>query len=307
MTYSIVARDPATGEIGVAVQSHYFGVGSLVPWARAGVGVVATQSVVEPRYGWQGLRLLESGRRPAEALAELRSADSRAPQRQVAIMDATGRAAGFTGSACIGHAGESVSPNARAQANLVSSPRIWTAMTEAFEASTGTLGERLLHALVAAEDHGGDLRGRQAAAITVVRGAATGDFTADLVTDIRVDDSADPLGALAALLKRSTALDCLIRMLSAEGLLSGPFTASAAELDDALTRLDRAQELCGGDNREPAVWRGLLLARAGHAEQARAAFALARAANPKTDELVRQLARAGMWPHPADELDALLT
>ena len=306
MTYSIVARDPQTGELGVAVQSHFFGVGSLVPWAEAGVGVVATQSIVEPRYGREGLRMLRAGTAPAAALEALLAADPGSALRQVALLDAHGEAAVFTGASCIGHAGSAESPNARAQANLVAGPWVWMSMVEAFEAAAGSMAERLLAALRAAESHGGDLRGRQAAAIKVVRGQATGDLTVDLVTDLRVDDADDPLDQLDRLVERSTALGGLIRLLSTAGLLSGEFAASPDDVAASLAELERAQQILGPGNTEPTVWQGILLARAGDADAARVAFARARAANPRVRELVTELAHAGMWTRPTDELDALL-
>lgn len=306
MTYSIVARDAGTGELGVAVQSHYFAAGAVVPWASPGVGVVATQSVADPAYGPRVLALLDGGVPPRDALTRVRAADPGAAQRQVAVLDASGAGAGFTGPACIGHAGHAVSPNARAQANLVAAPEVWASMTEAFETSAGPLAQRLLLALHAAESHGGDLRGRQSAAIKVVRGVASGDLLTDVVTDIRVDDAEDPLHELGQLLDRSTALSGLIPMLAADGLLTGAFTASPEAVDDALDELAMAQERSRPGNREATVWRAMLLARSGRAEQARAAFASARETNPRVDELVRRLAAAGMWDRPGAELDELL-
>lgn len=307
MTYSIVARDQETGELGVAVQSHYFGAGTVVPWARAGVGVVATQSVADPGYGPRLLALLEQGVDPVEALERERRADPHADLRQVAVLDAHGRGASFTGSSCIGWAGASASANARAQANLVASPRIWDSMTDAFENARGRLADRLLAALLAAESHGGDLRGRQAGAILVVRGEASGDLLADVVTDVRVDDSDDPHGELRRLLDRSTALACLIPMLATDGLLSGPFTATPDATDTALDVLADAQHASGPGNHEATVWRGLLLARAGREHEARAAFDTARESTPLLDDLLRQLADSGMWHRPLAELDALLS
>jgi uncharacterized Ntn-hydrolase superfamily protein len=306
MTYSIVARDPETGDLGVAVQSHFFGVGSLVPWARAGVGVIATQSIVHARYGSEGLRMLADGVSPQRALDALLADDPGAALRQVAMLDADGDAAVHTGASCIGHAGSASSPNARAQANLVAGPLVWQSMVEAFEAARGSMAERLLAALDAAESHGGDLRGRQAAAILVVRGTATGDLGTDLVTDLRVDDDDDPLGRLGALVSRSTALSGLIRLLLTPGLLSGEFAAAPDAVEQSLAELRRAQTVLGPGNTEPTVWQGILLARAGRPEEAARAFATARAANPRVRDLVIELARADMWTRSPEELDALL-
>ena len=306
MTYSLVARDPATGDLGVAVQSHFFGVGRLVPWAQAGVGVVATQSFVEPAYGSGGLAAMAAGRTPAEALADLIAADAGSAVRQVAMLDAAGRVAVHTGDGCIPAAGHRVGEGVSAQANLVESSAVWDAMVEAFARAEGDLARRMLAALVAAEERGGDIRGRQAAALVVVRGVATGRLVDDRVVDVRVDDHPDPLGELARLVDAGEAMAGLLRMLEAEGLLGGEMRASDAEVRESLAELERAQETLGEGNLEPTVWRGLLLARAGRADEARAAFRRAAAADPRAPELVRRLGAAGMWVRAPDELDALL-
>lgn len=306
MTYSIVGRDPDTGEVGIAVQSHYFGAGAVVPWLQAGVGAVATQAVARAAYGRDGLVHLQAGLDPEQALDRMRRADPNSAVRQVAVMDVAGRSAGFTGEGCVGAAGHSVSPNARAQANMVAGQRVWESMTEAFESSSGTLAQRLLDALRAAESHGGDLRGRQAAAIKVVRGEAVDDPMLGAVTDVRVDDSTDPLGDLARLLDRSTALSGLVRLLDTDGLFAGPFTAPDAVVVGALDELERGQRSSGPDNLEATIWRGLLLARAGRTEEARTAFGLARTAGMHVDAFVRRLAEAGMWDRSGEELDDAL-
>lgn len=306
MTYSIIGRDPATGEIGIAVQSHYFGAGAVVPWIKAGVGAIATQSVVSANYGPDGLTYLQAGLEPEQALDRMRTVDLNSAVRQVAIMDATGRSAGFTGDGCVGAAGHSVSLNARAQANMVVSSQVWDSMTEAFESSEGTLAQRLLCALLAAESNGGDLRGRQAAAIKVVRGEATADPMLGMVTDVRVDDSSDPLGDLAQLLERSTALSGLVRLLATDGLFAGPFIAPVDTVVHALDELERGQRKSGSRNLEATIWRGLLLARAGRTEEARVAFGRARTAGMRVDEFVRNLAAAGMWDRSSEELEDAL-
>jgi uncharacterized Ntn-hydrolase superfamily protein len=306
MTFSIVARDPQTGDLGVAVQSHFFGVGSLVIWAEAGVGVIATQSIVEPSYGLQGLRLLAERVPPDVALRTLLATDPRSDRRQVAFLDARGESAVHTGTACIGFAGSAKSPNAQAQANLVTRPDVWLSMTEAFETSEGPMAARLLEALRVAESFGGDIRGQQTAAIKVVRGVSTGDLTADLITDLRVDDAEYPLDELGRLVTRSTAMSGLIRLLSTEGLLTGEYTASEAEMVHALAELDRAQELSNPSNHEATVWRGLLLARAGRRGEARRAFVTANQTNPNVRQLVINLAAANMWSRPLGELEEVL-
>ncbi|MCX5730680.1 MAG: DUF1028 domain-containing protein [Deltaproteobacteria bacterium] len=164
-TYSIVARDTATGEIGVAVQSHWFSVGSTVPWAEAGVGAVATQSFVDPSYGPLGLDMMRAGRSAPDALAGLLAADPEREVRQVAMVDAQGRVAAHTGRKNIQAAGQHVGKDYSVQANLMANEKVWPAMAKAFEGATGDLAERMLTALEAAQAVGGDIRGQQSAAI----------------------------------------------------------------------------------------------------------------------------------------------
>jgi uncharacterized Ntn-hydrolase superfamily protein len=169
-TYSIVARDPETGQLGVAVQSHWFSVGAIVPWAEAGVGAVATQSFVEPSYGPLGLALMRAGKSAPEALKSLLASDAQADVRQVAMIDAQGRVASHTGVYCIAAAGHRIGANYSAQANLMLKETVWDAMAKAFESAKGDLADRLLSALEAAQGEGGDIRGKQSAAIVVVTG-----------------------------------------------------------------------------------------------------------------------------------------
>ena len=200
MTYSIVARDPVTGELGVAVQTGTFGVGRGVPWAEAGVGAVATQSYTERSYGHFGLELLKAGRSPAEALAGLVAADPDERIRQVGIVDAQGRAAAHTGAGCIREAGHLVGDGFAVQANMMARDTVWPAMAAAYEAAEGTLARRLLAALDAAEAEGGDFRGAQSAALLVVGAEPTGFAWKGQLSNLRVDDHADPLGELRRLL-----------------------------------------------------------------------------------------------------------
>jgi uncharacterized Ntn-hydrolase superfamily protein len=193
MTYSIVGRDPATGELGVAVQSRAFNTGAVVPWGEPGVGVVATQSYTELSYGPLGLELLRAGKTPEEALVELVAADDDRDYRQVAMLDTQGRVAVHVGAACIPAAGFTAGDGFSAQANMVASEGVWESMAEAFQRSEGSLAERLLSALDAAEQAGGDWRGRQAGGILVV--AAEGKPW-EREVDVRVDDHPDPLGEL---------------------------------------------------------------------------------------------------------------
>ena len=198
-TFSIVARDPVTGELGVAVQSHWFSVGSIVAWAEAGVGAVATQSFVDPSYGKNGLDLMRSGRSATDTLKELLAKDEAREVRQVAMIDAQGRVDAFTGKNDIQAAGHIVGNNFSVQANLMLNDKVWPAMARAFENTKGDLADRMMAALDAAQLAGGDIRGRQSAALIVVTGKPTGQAWKDRTFDLRVDDNPEPLKELRRL------------------------------------------------------------------------------------------------------------
>jgi uncharacterized Ntn-hydrolase superfamily protein len=200
VTYSIVGRDSNSGEVGVAVESQAFNCGAAVPWARPEVGAVATQSSTDRRYGWRGLELLATGSAPDDALAQLRADDEFPEIRQVGIMAADGRSAQWTGSGCVPDAGEASGADWVAQANMVASPRVWSAMGEAFETTTDSLAARLMAALEAAEREGGDWRGRGGAAILVV--PAEGQPW-ERVVDLRVEEGDESLSELRRLLDRA--------------------------------------------------------------------------------------------------------
>jgi uncharacterized Ntn-hydrolase superfamily protein len=199
VTYSIVARDAHTGELGVAVQSRAFNTGAACAWAEAGVGAVATQSFTERRYGPRGLALLAEGRDPRDALDELLAADEGRETRQVAFVDTAGATAAHTGASCVPHAGHLSDANVGVQGNMLRSPEVWPAMREAFDTTTGTLAERLLAALDAAEAAGGDYRGRQAAGLVVVAGEPDEQPSVERIFDLRVDDHEEPLRELRRL------------------------------------------------------------------------------------------------------------
>jgi uncharacterized Ntn-hydrolase superfamily protein len=194
VTYSIVGRDEATGELGVAVQSRAFGVG-LCAWARPGVGAIATQSFTERSYGPLGLDLLAGGKPPAEALAELLEADERRDFRQVAFLAAGGETSAHTGAACIPDCGHTARPGVSAQGNMLASAAVWPAAADTFEATTGLLAERLLAALDAAEEAGGDFRGRESATLLIVSGDRE-EAAWQPVFDLRVENHAEPLREL---------------------------------------------------------------------------------------------------------------
>ena len=250
-TYSIVARDPTTGELGVAVQSHWFAVGPIVPWVRPGVGAVATQSIAEPAYGPRALdRVQANGVGARATLDVLLGEDELSRFRQVAIVDAHGEVATHTGDGCIAYAGHRAGAQFSAQANMMASPDVWPAMAAAFEAASGPLARRMLAALNAAESSGGDARGRQSSALVVA--PAEGEHWQRTV-DVRVDDHPEPLRELERLLDLADAY-----AIASEGddLVGQGRHAEAGE------RYRRASRLAPG-NHELLFWSGLATARAG--------------------------------------------
>jgi uncharacterized Ntn-hydrolase superfamily protein len=249
-TYSIVARDPETGELGAAVQSHWFSVGSLCVWARPGIGAVATQSVVEPAYGPDALDRLADGIGAQQALGELLAADSLAAVRQVAVIDAHGGLSTHTGEDCIPHAGHVSGEHHSAQANMMARETVPQAMSDAFTNAAGPLWERLFAALEAAESEGGDVRGRQSAAIVVV--GPEGEPWRRTV-DLRVEDHAEPLNELRRLLTLQRAYDLAG---SADELLA------AGRVEEAGERYREASKIAP-ESDELLFWAGLALAQAG--------------------------------------------
>jgi uncharacterized Ntn-hydrolase superfamily protein len=247
-TYSIVARDPATGELGVAVQSHYFSVGPIVPWARAGVGAVATQANVQVSYGPEALDLLAAGATAAEALAELVAKDDDSDERQVAVIDATGQVATHTGERCIAYAGDAVGEQVSCQANLMANRSVWSAMLAAFEQTSGSLAERMIGALDAAEASGGDVRGRQSAAILVV---PAGGEAWETTVSLRVEDHPEPLHELRRLFE-------LNRAYSIAG--QGDDLVDEGRHAEAARLFEQACEL-SPDNHELLFWSGLARAQ----------------------------------------------
>jgi uncharacterized Ntn-hydrolase superfamily protein len=232
VTYSIVARDEETGEFGVAVQSHYFQVSPAVPWALAGVGAVATQSQVNISYGPLGLELLQAGYTAEQAVKALTSGDPLADVRQCAIVDAAGGVAAHTGSKCIPAAGHELGDGFSCQANLMEKDTVWAAMAHAYRSTDAPLAERLMDALEAAEAEGGDIRGKQSAAMLVVTGSPKGRSWEDRIIDLRVEDAAAPLPELRRLLRIKRAY----MTLSAADRLSdsGEKAASRAKAQEAI-------------------------------------------------------------------------
>ena len=288
-TYSIVARDSVTGEMGVAVQSHWFSVGTTVPWAEAGVGAVATQSFVDARYGPLGLELMRLGRSAPEALRGLVISDADSAVRQVAMVDAQGRVAAHTGSRAIRAAGHQVGRQYSVQANLMEKPTVWPAMARAYETTKGDLAERLLAALEAAQREGGDIRGRQSAAIVIVAPTSTGRPWADRRFDLRVEDHPNPVAelrrlvALARLYQKMNEGDDLVTKNDIPGAVAAYGVATSA-LPDSAT------------NGEAAFWTGISLASAGRVDDALPYLRRAYSVDKKWAELVTRLPDAGLLP-----------
>ena len=283
-TYSIVARDPETGQLGVAVQSHWFSVGALVPWAQAGVGAIATQSFVEVRYGSAGLDLMQSGLNAERTLAALLEADAHYGVRQVAMIDAGGVVAAHTGANCIQHAGHLVGENFSVQSNLMMRAGVPEAMAAAFRRAQGTLAERMLAALDAAQAVGGDLRGRQSAAILVVSGQASGRPWEDRLVDLHVEDHPEPLQELRRLLILHTAYEHMNR---------GDHALERGAVDAALAEYGQAEAL-QPDNLEMKFWHAVSLVNAGRTAAALPLFATVFSQDEHWRELVPRLAAAGL-------------
>jgi uncharacterized Ntn-hydrolase superfamily protein len=248
-TYSIVAHDPGTGECGVAVQSHWFSVGSVVTWGRAGVGAVATQSIAEPAYGPRLIDALQKGEEPADALRRLVAEDAQGRFRQVACVRADGAVAVHTGDSCIAFAGHQQGEGFSAQANMMANERVWGAMAEAFGSASGSLARRLMAALDGAEAAGGDARGRQSAALLVV--PSQGEEWDR--TELRVEDDPEPLEELRRLLGVREAYDLAEKADEAMG---------EGRHEDAGRYGDQALAL-SPDNHEFLFWAGLGMVQAG--------------------------------------------
>ena len=298
MTYAIVARDPLAGEIGGAVQTHFFNAGAVVLWPEAGTGMIATMAMAETAYGRLGLRLLREGLSADRTLGQLLARDSKSSLRQVAILGVCGAPAAHTGESCIAAAGHRLSAEVVALGNMLTHRGTWDRMTEAFESAPGPLASRLLTALEAAERAGGDIRGRQSAAIVVVKTTAdpdTGEIGTDSVVpqvDLRVDDHAEPLIELRRLLTRNVFYKELLALLTTPGLFSGPFDG-AADWRAAADTLRGGQQLLG-ENQEATFWLGVLMARAGQMDAARRYMAAAAAVHPPLREFAMRLVPQNM-------------
>ena len=287
-TYSIVARDPLTGEMGVAVQSHWFSVGSVVPWAEAGVGAVATQSMVDPAYGPLGLAAMRVGRSAPDVLKGLLAGDDGRELRQVAMIDAKGRVAAHTGNRCIRPAGHVVDEKMQfsVEANLMSNDRIWPAMAKAYQESKGDLADRLVGALEAAQEAGGDIRGRQSAAIVVVSGTQSGKPWLDRKFDLRVEDHQEPVAELKRLIKLQRAY---------LHMNAGDLAMEKNDVRKANEEYSAAEELAPSLVEIP-FWRAVTLASGNRIDEALPIFKRVFEREKVWLDLIPELSRDGMLP-----------
>jgi uncharacterized Ntn-hydrolase superfamily protein len=290
-TFSIVARDPQTGDMGVAVQSHWFSVGSIVSWAEAGVGAVATQSFVDPGYGLKGLGLMRGGTSAPEALQQLVKNDPQPDGRQVAMIDTQGRVDAYTGKAAVAAAGHRVGTQFSVQANMMATDRVWPAMASAFERAKGDLADRMLAALDAAQAAGGDARGKQSAALVVVKARGTGRpwVGADKLFELRIEDHPEPLVELRRLLRLQRAYGHANR---GDELMTEKKVDAALEEYAAASRL--APEIV-----ELPFWHAVTLASIGREAEAAPIFKTVFAKEPLWVEMLERLPAAGLFPDDA--------
>jgi uncharacterized Ntn-hydrolase superfamily protein len=296
-TFSIVALDPTTGELGVAVQSHWFSVGPIVAWAEAGVGAVATQSFVDPSYGKLGLDLMRAGKSAPDALKSLTAGDEGREVRQVAMIDAQGRVDAWTGKNDIQAAGHIIGKNYSVQANLMLSDKVWPAMSAAFENAKGDLAERMLAALEAAQAAGGDIRGKQSAALIVVTGKPTGQSWKDRVFDLRVDDSSEPLIELRRLVKLQRAYN---------HMNAGDLAVEHKDNEGALREYSAAEKLVP-DNAEMIYWHAIALVNMGRVEESLPLFRRVFAMDPNWATLTPRLPKSGLLPDDAKLIERILS
>jgi len=327
-TFSIVARDPATGEMGAAVQSHWFAVGANVIWADAGVGAVATQSFIDPSYGPLGLASMRAGRSAPDALRGLLAADANRNVRQVAMIDAQGRAAVYTGTKdipaagdIVGSAGKDAPQRQRAstdpddgwirvgqgfsvQANLMANDRVWPAMARAFQETRGDLAERMLAALDAAQAVGGDIRGRQSAAIIVVKAKPSGRPWDDRIFDLRVDDADQPIQELRRLVVLQRAYN---------HMNAGDAAVERHDNEGALREYSAAEKIAAGSEGVPPsrlaemmYWHAVALVTMERVEESLPLFRKAFALQPGWRELTPRLPKAGLLPDDPKLIDRIV-
>jgi len=296
-TYSIVARDADTGQLGVAVQSHWFSVGSVVCWAEAGVGAVATQSVVEPSYGPIGLAAMRSGQRPQDALKNALLADEGRELRQVAMVDTMGGVAAHTGGRCIAAAGHHTGEGFSVQANMMVSPEVWPAMAQAYRAAHGDLAERLLAALDAAEAAGGDLRGKQSAAMIIVASKPAANSWEGTLVDLRVEDHDEPLRELRRL---------VVLQRAYTHMNHGDDFLGAGQVEEALGEYRTAAGMAPQIAELP-FWHAVTLADLGQVQEAIPIFEDVFRRDPNLAVLVQRLPGAGLLRDDEEMMAAILS
>ncbi|OPY33170.1 MAG: hypothetical protein A4E32_00844 [Methanomassiliicoccales archaeon PtaU1.Bin124] len=295
-TYSIVARDERTGDLGVAVQSHWFSVGTTVAWARAGVGAVATQAMANPAIGPDALALMQQGASSQDALGSVLEKDPGRELRQVGVIDTRGLSSAHTGARCIEAAGHRTGKGYSVQANMMTSDKVWPAMAEEFESSHGQLAERMLATLEAAEEAGGDIRGRQSACLLVVRGHPTGMEWKDRLVDLRVDDSSNPVKELRRLLKVHRAY---------EHMDAGDIAMEEGKMDVAKDHYSAAEEMFPY-NEEMAFWHAVTLANVGDLQGAIPLFSQVFERNPDYKVLAARLVPVNMLRLQPEEMERIL-
>ena len=295
-TYSIVARDAATGELGVAVQSHWFSVGSMVIWAEPGIGAVATQSFVEPSYGPLGLQLMRSGKTAEQALSALLAADDYTSVRQVGMVDASGNVANHTGEDAIVEYCNIAGEGYTVQANLMWKPTVCAAMSKAFEETEGDLAERLVVALEAGEGEGGDIRGKQSVAFLVVSGDPTLPPWGGKLYDLRIEDHAEPLVEMRRLLTMARAYNLMNE---------GDAYMTEGKVEEAVKAYSGAEALVP-DSHEMIFWHAATLAADGRVDESLPLFEKAFAMWPLWRELVQRLPASGLLPDDPELMEKIL-
>jgi uncharacterized Ntn-hydrolase superfamily protein len=294
-TFSVVARDPLTGHMGVAVQSHWFAVGSICPWAEAGTGAIATQALVETSYGPLGLDLLRSGKTATQALAELLANDKRNEIRQVAIVDGQGIVATHTGKSCISEAGHVIGAGYSVQANMMKNSTVWSAMSDAFQHSQGDLAERMMATLNAAQAAGGDIRGKQSACLLIVDQKKTEKPWENVIFNIRVDDHPEPLIELAHLIKVQRAYHLMNE---------GDELLGQKKFEAAMQKYQAAEEFAPHIDEIP-FWVAITLADMGKLDNALPIFSRVFKLNPDWAELVKRLPKSGLLRDDAEMMQRI--
>jgi uncharacterized Ntn-hydrolase superfamily protein len=296
-TYSIVAYDEATGQMGVAVQSHWFSVGSVVSWAEAGIGAIATQSFVEVSYGPLGLELMRAGKDAPSALKALLAADKHENVRQVAFVDVKGNVGVHTGAKCIPAAGHHKGKHYACQANMMEKGTVWAAMSKAYETTKGPLVDRLMAALEAAQNEGGDIRGKQSAAVLVVSTKSSGVAWKDRIIDLRIEDHPEPLKELKRLITVAKAYNHMNK---------GDHYLTVNDVKAALKEYTTAMNIYPG-NPEMVFWPAVTMAASGKVEQSLPLFKKAFAADKRWAELLKRLPGVDQFPKDKELMKKILS